>query len=564
MAGTFYRVRGGRWVSRRAALRGGLPSAVGLAGAFALACGGDNKKEEAKSTQAPGATAPGVAATTAPEQQPKAGGEYRLGTTSATAGVDPHNSVLGGASIVPIVYNYLVRTSLLAPDKGILPELALSWEQAADKVTTIFKLRPDAMVQENTRGVPVRALDAEDVKLSFERVGDPKAAANGFSWVSRWVDRFEAVDKTTFKVVTKEPYAWTMNNIGNNLYSAVVPREWLASADIKKWAVGSGPYMLQTLEEGAQWSVARNPNFWEKGKPYITTRTMRIFADQATYRTAFSTNQLDAYAAITSAEAKQLIASRKETQFYQDPSLGFESFWMNTRVKPFDDPRVRRAIRRAVNPEEYIQIITTGDGITIGPVTYALKDYTLPVDEVKKLVPTNLQEAKQLLQAAGQSSFTIKPEFAPRNADHLNIFTRQLAAAGITVEGAALDLGAWAASLFQSKPPASFHSNQEYATPDIALAWHVTGGVFGNGKYDTGFSDPQVDADWKKAAGILDEKERIKAYQDLQRLIISKDMADFHFYALRANTVIANDVINAPRGLGSLGNYYAKDVWLNR
>jgi peptide/nickel transport system substrate-binding protein len=233
-------------------------------------------------------------------------------------------------------------------------------------------------------------------------------------------------------------------------------------------------------------------------------------------------------------------------------------------VKPFDDPRVRRAIRRAVNPDEYIALITRGDGIIIGPVTYALKDYTLPVDEVKQLLPYNPQEAKQLLQAAGQSSLTIKPEFPPRNADHLNVFQRQMSAVGITVEGVPLDLGTWASSLFNSKPSASFHSNQEYPTPEAALAWHVTGGPFGVGKYDTGFTDPQVDAEWKRAAGILDQTQRIKAYLDLQRLIISKEMADFHFYANKSNTVISNDVINAPRGLGSLGNYYVKDMWLNR
>ncbi|MGH2587037.1 MAG: ABC transporter substrate-binding protein [Dehalococcoidia bacterium] len=562
MGGSEYHGLFGRRASRRALVRSGLVGAAGLAGAFVLACGGD--EEEASTAGAGTATSAGAVATSAPGQQPKVGGEYRLGSTSAIAGADPHNSVLSGASIVAIVYSYLARTSLLVPEQGILPELATAWEQAPDQVTTIFKMRSDAMVHENSRGVPVRPIDAEDVKLSFERVGNPQAAANGFSWVNRWVDRFEAVDKTTFKVVTKEPYAWTMNNIGNNLYSAVVPREWLTNADLKKWAIGSGPYMLQSLEEGAQWAAVRNPNFWESGKPYIATRSTRIFADQTTYRTAFTTDQLDAYSATNSDEAKELLKSRKDAQHHQDPSLGFESFWMNTRVEPFGDPRVRRAIRRAVNPEEYIQLITRGDGVIIGPVTYALKDYTLPVDEVKRLLPYNPQEAKQLLQAAGQGNLVLKPEFAPRNADHLNVFQRQMGAIGVTVEGAALDLGTWAASLFNSKPVTSFHSNQEYPTPDVALAWHVTGGVFGVGKYDTGFSDPQIDADWKRAAGILDEQERITAYQELQRLIISKEIADFSFYANRGNSVISTDVIDAPRGLGALGNYYVKDMWLNR
>src|SRR5262249_1782361 len=152
--------------------------------------------------------------------------------------------------IVPITYNYLLRTSMLAPDRGVLPELATAWEQSPDKLTTIFKLRTDATIAENTRGVPVRPIEAEDAKLSFERVADPKAASNGFSWMNQWVDKMEAVDKTTFKIVTKKPYAWVLNNVGNNLYSAVVPKEWLVHADLKKWPVGSGPFILQSMEEG--------------------------------------------------------------------------------------------------------------------------------------------------------------------------------------------------------------------------------------------------------------------------------------------------------------------------
>jgi peptide/nickel transport system substrate-binding protein len=561
MVGYSSRVPAGRRLSRRALVRGGVLTAGGVATAVALACGGE--KKQGGTTGAGGAA--GAAPTTAPGQEPKAGGEWRGGGTGVIAGVDPHNSVYGGAGIVPIVYSYLVRTSLLAPDRGVLPELATAWEQLPDKVTTVFRLRSDAMIHENTRGVPVRPIDAEDVKASFERVADPRAAANGFSWMNRWVDKLEAVDKTTFRLVTKEPYAWTLHNVGNNLYSAIVPREWLASADLKKWAIGSGPYVLQSAEEGVGWSVVRHPNFYEKPKPYIATRTQKIFGDVATARTAFATGQTDSFGPQNSDEARDILKQRSDAVFYQDPSLGFHSFWMNTRIKPFDDPRVRRAIRRAVNPDEYIAIITRGDGVVIGALTYALKDYALSSDEVKRLLPYNPQEARQLLQAAGQANLVLKPEFATNlSADEVNIFTRQMQVAGVTVEGVPLDPGTWLSNLFNSKPVTSFHPNQEYATPDFALQFHVTGGITGNGKYDTGFSDPQVDADWKRAATILDEKERIKAYQDLQRLIISKDMADFHFYASKSNLLVTNALMNLQRGIGALGYYYYKDLWLNR
>lgn len=557
----------GRALSRRAALRAGLMGSAGL-GAFALACGGGDKSSSSSSnaTAAANLTASaGVAATTAPQQQVKTGGDYRVGFTGPFAGVDPHNSVYGGAGLVPYAYDYLLRTSLLAPDKGVLQELSTAQEQP-DPTVVVFKLRPDAMINENKQNVPVRAIDAEDVKASFERVGDAKAASNGFSWINEWVSKFEAVDKTTFKITTKAPYAWVINNVGNNLYSAVVPKEWLASPDLKKTAVGSGPFTLESLEEGGKAVMKRNPNYWDKGKPYVANYVLTSFADQATYRTAFSTQQLDVYTATNVDEAKELEKARAGNQRFEDPSFGFNSFWMNTKEKPWDDPRIRKAVRRAVNPQEYIQIIGHGVGAQIGPLSYAMRDYALPESELKTLMPYNVQEARQLLQAAGQPNLTFKfqhPTSSNVN-DYVNIFVRQMQAAGITAQPEPLDAGTWVAQYFQSKTTASLSLNQEYANPDYMLHWFATGGITGNGRYDTGFSDPEVDAALRKAAGTLDEKERVKAYQDAQRLIISKDPAFWNFFGVKTHIVAADYVTNYPRGTGSLGYAFGKQIWLNK
>jgi peptide/nickel transport system substrate-binding protein len=546
---------------------------VTLAGvaALAAACGGGSKENKGVSNAGGGGAAPtrtGAVATTAPDQQPKSGGDYRTGFTGPFAGVDPHNSVYGGAGIVPVVYDLLIRQSLLAPDKGIVQQLAVSQERAPDNVTWIFKLRPDAMIQENKLGVPVRPIDAEDVKASFDRIADPKAAANGFQFMKDWVDKVEAVDKTTVKFTTKQPFAFLTHSVGNNLIGAVVPREWLENADLKKNAVGSGPFILQSVEEGAQAVMARNPNYWDKGKPYVNTYTIKSFADQATYRTAFATNQVDVYGAFNIDEAKDLQKTRKDIQYIAGPTFaGLKSFWMNTRVPPWNDPRIRKAVRLAVNPQEYIQIIGHGQGVEIGPISYALKQYALPEDEVKKLMPYDPQQAKQLLQAAGQPNLTFKFQHptSSNTGDYVNIFVRQMQAAGITAQAEPQDAGTWVAQYFQSKLTATLALNQEYTTPDTALRWWATKGIVGGGLYDTGFSDPEVDASITKAATILDDQERIKAYQDAQRLIISKDPAFWYFFGVLENILVSHDVVNYPAGLGAaLGTAQIKDIWLNR
>lgn len=551
--------------SRRAALRGGLWGAAGLSGAFLLACGGGEKKEEQSSSSSVATVPVSAAATTAAGQEPKRGGEWRYSGTGVFAGVDPHNSVYGGSVLVPQAYSYLARTSILAPDRGVLPDLAMSWEQSPDKLTTIFKLRPDAMIAQNSRGVPVRPMEAEDVKMSFERVADPAAASNGYSWMNTWVDKMETPDKTTFRITTKKPYAWVLNNVANNLYSAVVPREWLMHADLKKWAVGSGPFTLESLEESSLATMKRNPSFWDKPKPYLDSISYRLFADRVTWRTAFSANQHDYYVPLNSDEAKELIKTRKDAIHFQQPSMAMQSFWMNIKQQPWGDQRLRKAMRRAMNPQEFIDVILRGDGVIIGPMSYAMGEYALPSDEVKKLWPYNPQEAKQLIQAAGLTNLVIKPTFAPNLSENeVTVYQRQLAAADIKLEAQPLDAGTWLADFFNSKPNSTFHTNQEYANPDFQLQWHHTGGITGNGRWYNGYSDPAMDVEIEKAAGIFDEAERKKAYLDVQRKIISIDPPHFHFYAYKQQIVTTGDMMNYHRGIGSLIFYYYRDFWLNR
>src|SRR5262249_51212152 len=154
-----------------------------------------------------------------------------------------------------------------------------------------------------------------------------------------------------------------------------------------------------------------------------------------TWRTAFVSNQIDVYSPLASDEAKELLKTRKDATHFQQPVLGMHSFWMNIREDPWKDARVRKAMRRAMNPQEVIELVLKGDGVVIGPMTYAMGDYALSSDEVKKLWPSNPQEAKQLLQAAGQPNLTIKPTFATNlSSDEVNIYQRQMSAVGATLQ----------------------------------------------------------------------------------------------------------------------------------
>lgn len=544
-----------------AAVTGLGAAALGLVG-----CGGGDDDDDddggSSAAAATSTTAPTIAA-----EKVKTGGTYVTAFTGPFAGTDPHNSVYGGAGIIPVVYNYLLRqqaTPDAAGAKGIIYDLAESHTLEADKLTYVFKLRSDVKIAPNSDNVPERVLDSNDVKVSFDRIANKAIGSNGFAFFNTWVDKYDAPDKTTFRLVTKKPYSWSTNVVGNNLMGAIVPAEWLVSADIKKRPVGAGPFMLKSLTEGQQAEMVKNPNYYRSGRPYVDGYTIKAYADQTTFRTAYQAGQTDIYTAQNRNEVNELKNADKTAIGYSDPGVGFNSFWMNTKEKPWDDPRVRKAVNLAMNRKEFIDIIGLGVGEPIGPLTYAFSKEALPKADLEKLQPFDVAQAKSLFQQASVTEFKFQHPTSSNVADYVNIFVRQMQAAGVTAKPEPLDAGTWVAQYFQSKLTASLSLNQAYQTPDAALQWYHTGGITGNGAYDNGWVYKDVDEAIDNAAQLFEPEARAKAYQDAQRLILSKDPAMIHIYGRREEVIVKGYVKNYPAGLSSLGTAFINDVWLDK
>ena len=550
-------------LGRRRFVGGTAVAGVGAASLALVGCGKGSSNNSGNLAVDATAT---PAATAAATQVAKPGGTYISGATGPIAGVDPHSSVYGGAAIVPVVYNYLLHEQVVmdaAVARGITYDLAASHKREADNVTYTFNLRNNVKIQPNKYGIAERPLDSDDVKASFDRMADPKSGANANGFFTRWVDKYVTPDKQTVQVVMKKPYAWTEASLGDNQFGAIVPKEWLANANLKKDAVGASGFMVNQLTEGQAAQMDKNPNYYRTGRPYIDSWVIKYFADQTTYRTAFQAGQLDIYAPVNHNESNQLKSADPTLIQYSDPSINFNSFWMNTTQKPWDDPRVRRAVNMAMNRQEYIDIIGQGVGEAIGPMTYCFKQALSPAD-LTKAQPFDVNGAKALFQQAGVTAFNFQYPTSSNVVDYVNIFVRHMQAAGVTATAQPLDAGTWVAGWFQSKLSASLSLNQQYMTPDAALGWWHTGSIHGNKTYDSGFSDPDVDAAIDKAASVLDEAGQIQAYQDAQKLILSKDPAMLNFFGQRAEIVVKPYVKNYVPALGSLWYTTLPDLWLDK
>jgi ABC-type transport system substrate-binding protein len=225
---------------------------------------------------------------------------------------------------------------------------------------------------------------------------------------------------------------------------------------------------------------------------------------------------------------------------------------------------VRRAISRAINRDEYVEIIYRGDAQPNGLVHWPLGTYALPGDELESTYqPFNLEEARALVQEAGGVRFRMvypSETTIQEHGQHLPIFLRQMDAAGIAVEPEAVDFAAWVSRYQSLSYDSSLALNQIYETPELPLLFHTSGGPFGDKSYIQGLGDAEIDAAVVKANSTLDFDERLEAVHGAQRLIYERDPMFLPLVSPYIYWAHASVLKNIPTGIGTtawlLSNYW--------
>jgi ABC-type transport system substrate-binding protein len=549
-------------VSRRRALAGGAIVAGGAVLLFA-GCRGDSGGEDRVALRTEGD--PSKPDILNPAGPPRRGGTLVTANAADFGTFDPHLGVQVAAAYYPRIYNLLVNQSASRPE-FIVNDLAVSYE-VADEQTFIFKLRPGVKIAPNKLGVPERDLDGDDVRVTLERIkSDGTTTNHAFAR-----DHIESVTVSgdTVTVKTPGPYAWFLNRIGL-FFNTIAPRELLTGDRSRLFGAtaGAGPFRLMSVTEGEVARLERNPNYYGTDAanngarlPYVDALEVRVIFDKATQRTAFQSGQVHAYMTGSGADARSL----SDAVIARDPAFTFNAFTMSPRKPPFTDPRVRRAISRAIDRRAFVDIVYAGDARPDGLVHWPLGSYALPDEELQQLQPFDLEEARRLTREVGGIRFKMMyPASATvlEHQQHLPIFVEQMERAGIEVEQDAQDFGSWVNNIKDLNYDCTLNLNQQYETPEIPLAIHTMNGPFGDGTYLRGLGDPEIEAAVQKASRTLDTDDRVEAVREAQRLIYSKEpislplVTPFNHIAWRKN------VKNIPTGIGT-SSFLVNTFWMD-
>jgi peptide/nickel transport system substrate-binding protein len=329
--------------------------------------------------------------------------------------------------------------------------VAGEWKISADGLTYTFKLHPGIRFHD---GSP---LTAADVKASYDKIIFPPAGVGSSrKGQYRSVEVVEAPDPSTVRFRLKWPessFLLALSSPWNFIYKADI-----LAKDIhwyEKNIMGTGPFTFVQHVKGAEWVGKKNPDYWDKGKPYLDG-----------YRALFISSSSAQVAAIRGERAhiqfRGFSPAERDTlkTALGDKITVQESPWdcilmvaINHEKKPFDDKRVRRALTMALDRYEgskalsRIAIVKEVAGIQVPGTPFAT-----PPPELEKLagygkdINAARAEARKLLKEAGAEglSFTFKNRGIPMPYEPLGIWLLdQWSKIGLTVKQEVIEPAAY-------------------------------------------------------------------------------------------------------------------------
>ena len=513
------------YLTRRRLLAAGAASAVGASSLALVGCGDDDDDDNGN-----GGSGTTTATGTPQAATPKAGGTLR-GLTIISSNLDPHRTT---ATIAfGRIYSKLMRFSTSEPGRIEADLAATLPEVAPDGVTITFKLRPEAKWQ-NKAPVNGRAVTAEDVKLSFERIKDPKTVSPRAGLYAN-VDSISVVDPLTLQFKLKVPQA-DIFAIMSDLFMDVLPKE-ISSRGLDairgiEDVIGSGPYEMTGFEAAQKAALKRRADgHWRPNTAWLDGYDYLHQTDPQQLANAIRADQADSVG--LPVDIASAFTDPKKFTITQAPSAIKECLVINHGKDRYKDPKVRLALSRAINRKMVYETVYAGGGSPSGPMTTAGPFWALSEAELAKLPgygdrATEIKEAKALLSAAGfPNGFdeTILSITAFELDKVHEVVVSNLKDVGITVrtENVGTDV---AANMLPRLVKGEFNlatfgfASGAYPDAQLMLYHHSDTKSKGSRNY-SGYSNPDLDKKLERQSTMYDEQERLPLVKEIQTDIIN-------------------------------------------
>jgi peptide/nickel transport system substrate-binding protein len=324
----------------------------------------------------------------------------------------------------------LMYESLVLLDNNFQPhpQLAESWESSNNAKTWTFHLKKGVEFHDGS------TMTSKDVVWSLRSAMDPKSGSTFYAQLKLLLkpENIVAIDANTVKFDLESPFVFFPNPLG--VRNARIFKDGYSQADFAKSPIGTGPFRFKSFEPGQSFAATKFTNYWQPGKPHLDEVQFKNIPEDASKMQALLTGEVDLIDNIAFATSAQLNGTDYEALPLKDAA--WHGIICDTKVPPFNDPRVVMAMKLAVDRHQVQQTVYSGFASLAADTPIPISDTYFPSDVEPR--HRDVQGAKDLLKAAGHPNGLTIPHplitvFGFGTNNLAAVVKQQLADAGITI-----------------------------------------------------------------------------------------------------------------------------------
>src|SRR6266550_5727511 len=289
--------------------------------------------------------------------------------------------------------------------ESIVPELATSWSWSEDGTELSFKLRQRIKWHDG------KPFTAADVKYTYDLLTGKAKEKLRLNYREAWFQNIDSIrtngdSEAIFHLKQPQPALISLLASG---YSPIYPCH-VSARDMRSNPIGTGPFKFVEYKQNQSIKVARNPDYWKPGRPYLDGIEYTIIKNVSTGVLAFVAGKVD----MTSPYFLQVpVVSDVKNQAPEAicqlvPVNVNRNVMMNREAPPFDNPDLRRAMALSLDRKAFVDTLTWGKG-DLGAVMQPPPEgvWGMPAEMLKTLpgydpdVQRNRAEARQIMETLG-------------------------------------------------------------------------------------------------------------------------------------------------------------------
>ena len=330
--------------------------------------------------------------------------DLTIGIGADVTAIDPHyHNVTPNNNVAAHIFDYLVlRDERQKP----IPGLAESW-RTVDPLTWEFKLRKGVKFHDGSD------FTAADVVASIERVPLVPNSPSPFTAYTKQIKEMTVVDPYTIRFRTAAPYPLMPTDMTQvAIISAKAAKASTEDFNSGKAAIGTGPYRLVRYVKGDRIELARYDGYWGGRTPWDKV-TLRLLPNDASRVAALLAGDVQAIEYVPTSDVAMIRADKRLNVYkiiadrliylHMDSDRDVSPFVTDRESRPLaknplKDPRVRKAISKAINRKAIVDKVMEGEAVAAGQL---LADGMFGTTRNLKVEPYDPAGAKKLLAEAG-------------------------------------------------------------------------------------------------------------------------------------------------------------------